>query len=612
MLIIFLILISHSVSGHISLNLDPPTTGFDKHLYEEVLDSEECQKQLNYLVTNDSFLLAQFLDAGLRIPRGLLKGNTLDMGNYFACLEINQNVDNEMDISGKYCVIRTTPNLEPKRNRNIPQWLNPIKHGLSENEWKPIEQYEMSNGIDNRNVISILTNTRLRLSLCIPKPCTTKEAIDGLLFNITSLGFQYEDDFCRLPNDKPWVTGDTVAVTILSLIGLLTIISTTYDIVTRQKSADSKQSNEILLSFSVLKNAKTFFDISTKPGSLECVDVGLLKNLHKFYLNRLLRMFPLLALTILFEATLLNHISDGPFWESVAKSAENCRAHWWSTFLYVQNYLNAENVCVSITWYLAIDVQLHILSPLVLFWVLSGKRNIAWIGLTVGLLGSITAATIYNFVKNFPSSMMSNRTDEFMYYTIYYYINTLTRAPPFLVGMVFGYLLHVWRNEKVEISKIMNIIIWLLVLAVQALTVYSSYPIMQSTWDNQTADNLINSFVRPAWALALGWVIFSCVHGYAGPINWFLSLKMWKIPARLSYALYIMHYSIMVIINSSRVAPIYFTVGNIMFYFCGYLVVCAFVTIAACILVDLPFSILFRIMLRGTYAKEKRCRTVET
>ncbi|XP_038214626.1 O-acyltransferase like protein-like [Zerene cesonia] len=673
MLILFVIFMFHIVSAHISLNLYPPTTGFDKHLYEDALDSEECQKQLNYLVRNDSFLLAQFLDAGLRIPRGLLKGNTLDMGNYYQCLEINQSVNDEMDISGKYCVIQTTPRSESRSKRHIPQWLNPVEQVLSENEWKYIEQYEMNNELGNRNMISILSNARLRLALCIPKPCTTREVIDGLLFNFTSVGFQYEDNFCRLPNDKPWVTGDTVAVTILGLIGFLTIISTTYDIVISRKSEDSKRANEILQSFSVIKNSKTFFAISSKPGSLECVDgiralamlwvllghsfssqpftlnpfeagqwvsspkalwvvaghlavdtffmlsgllavycnvgrtnsLGLLKNLHKFYLNRLLRMFPLLALTILFEATLFNHISDGPFWQSVVNNAEICRTYWWSTLLYVQNYLNAENVCVGITWYLAIDVQLHILSPLVLFWVLSGKRKIAWGGLTFALLGSIAAATIYNFIKKFPSSMMTpNRGNEFMYYMIYYYMNTLTRAPPFIVGMVFGYLLHVWRQDKLKISKIINLIIWMLVLAAQSLIIYSSYPIMQMDWDNQTADSLINSFVRPTWALCLGWVIFSCVQGYAVPINWFLSLRMWKIPARLSYALYIMHYSIMVVINASRVAPIYFTVGNIMFYFFGYLALCVFVAIVACILVDLPFSILFRIMLSGGMPKK--------
>lgn len=65
-------------------------------------------------------------------------------------------------------------------------------------------------------------------------------------------------------------------------------------------------------------------------------------------------------------------------------------------FLYFQ--------CLSHTWYLAIDMQLHILSPLVLVWVLSGKRNRAWSALILGLLASLTASSIYNFLNNFNGS----------------------------------------------------------------------------------------------------------------------------------------------------------------------------------------------------------------
>ncbi|CAG4983790.1 unnamed protein product [Parnassius apollo] len=45
----------------------------------------------------------------------------------------------------------------------------------------------------------------LRLAVCIPRACTTKEAISALLFNVSARGFEYKDYYCRLPNDKQWV-----------------------------------------------------------------------------------------------------------------------------------------------------------------------------------------------------------------------------------------------------------------------------------------------------------------------------------------------------------------------------------------------------------------------
>lgn len=48
---------------------------------------------------------------------------------------------------------------------------------------------------------------------------------------------------------------------------------------------------------------------------------------------------------------------------------------------------------------------------------------------------------------------------------------------------------------------------------------------------------------------------------FSGPINWFLSLRMWKLPARISFAMYIFHYPLMHVVNASAVAPGYFTVA---------------------------------------------------
>ncbi|XP_050668650.1 O-acyltransferase like protein-like isoform X3 [Leptidea sinapis] len=310
-------------------------------------------------------------------------------------------------------------------------------------------------------------------------------------------------------------------------------------------------------------------------------------------------MFPVLAFVVLMEATLFNHISDGPFWERVAKNSENCKRQWWLALLHFQNYGNLDNMCIAVSWYLSIDVQLHLLSPLVLFWVLNGKRLLGWGALIIATLLTMTAATIYNFEQNFSSTMLSQRNlnDHLLNYMEYYYVNTLTRASPFLVGMIYGYMLHLLRNKKLNISQITNLILWILALALMLLIIYIPHPTMQEDWEYQNLDNIINSFMRPAWAIALGWLITACAHGYGGPINTFLSLNFWKIPARVSYALYLIHYSLMAIINSSKVAPTYFSVGNIVFHFCAYLFISLLIAILITVLIDFPIANLLKLIL---------------
>lgn len=69
-----------------------------------------------------------------------------------------------------------------------------------------------------------------------------------------------------------------------------------------------------------------------------------IRTVHLFYINRLLRMFPILAAVVLLQASLFNHFSDGPFWMNVSQQAQNCRTWWWAALLHVQNYVNATEI----------------------------------------------------------------------------------------------------------------------------------------------------------------------------------------------------------------------------------------------------------------------------
>lgn len=53
-------------------------------------------------------------------------------------------------------------------------------------------------------------------------------------------------------------------------------------------------------------------------------------------------------------------------------------------------------------------------------------------------------------------------------------------------------------------------------LSLLGLVVYCARLNVDQDWDNQLVDNILNSFMRPAWALGLGWVILACVKGHGG------------------------------------------------------------------------------------------------
>lgn len=93
---------------------------------------------------------------------------------------------------------------------------------------------------------------------------------------------------------------------------------------------------------------------------------------------------------ILLEVTILNYVGTGPMWYRIHHQAVvNCEKYWWSSLLYVQNYVNPLNIvssqmrhkilflllfpifliqqCITQTWYLSADMQMFWLGPILLY-----------------------------------------------------------------------------------------------------------------------------------------------------------------------------------------------------------------------------------------------------
>ncbi|CAK1600715.1 unnamed protein product [Parnassius mnemosyne] len=653
---------------------------FNRTLYEDVLNPELCQKQLTYITMNSTLLLLKFYDAGIRIPRSILLGNIVDLGNYKQCININEALEGS-DIQGKYCMIKVPTNQSLQISSFLlSKWHNTevtTSHSHSDtlsrlSAYDKLENYVKTMfGLHEfkTRIGSQSPDLKLNVAVCIPASCTTREALSAFYFNITRF-LQYEDDFCRLPGDKPWVPADYAAIILFSIIGLLVLFSTSYDLLHLLiLKKDSKEIRTIYRSFSVYTNTRRLLTFKYGPDSLECIDgiralamawvisghtillvfnsinlrdaiewaqsikaiwitaapitvdtffmlsgllvvyttagklssMQLIQNLPLFYLHRLLRMFPILAAMILYEVSFQNRVFDGPLWNTQAMSIFACRQYWWSALLHIQNYYNPTDMCIASTWYLSVDVQLHLLSPIFLFWILSGRKNIAWIALATGLLTSLVTATIYNFIQNFQSGLFSQNPLQLRRYFVYYYINTLTRASPFFVGMAYGYILHLWKGKPLKISKFLTLAVWGCVLLILAGVMYCVRLNFDVNWDNQLADNILNSFMRPAWALGLGCLIFACVKGYGGPINWLLCLSLWKLPARLSYAMYIIHFPIIMTAYASSNIRTFFSVQNLILQIAAFLMITVMIAFMVTVTIDAPFATLIKLLL----SKEK-------
>lgn len=83
-----------------------------------------------------------------------------------------------------------------------------------------------------------------------------------------------------------------------------------------------------------------------------------------------------------------------------------------------------------------------------------------------------------------------------------------------------------------------------------------NYPLEQFDSKSTSLEfGLYDAFKRVFWSIALSYIIFACVHGYGGAVNWFLSHQFWLPIARLSFSIYLVHAGVIEVYMYSMETP---------------------------------------------------------
>lgn len=103
----------------------------------------------------------------------------------------------------------------------------------------------------------------------------------------------------------------------------------------------------------------------------------------------------------------------------------------------------------------------------------------------------------------------------------------------------------------------MNLCAWTLCIATTSYSVFGGYRYYQLNDPQSTAleFGLFDALTRIAWPIAVCYIIFACARNSGGPVNWFLSQPIWQPFARLSYAIYLIHFPMIQLAASSDLPP---------------------------------------------------------
>ncbi|XP_017110764.1 nose resistant to fluoxetine protein 6 [Drosophila elegans] len=523
------------------------------------------------LLTNDLSSLKvwtlKMIDSWGLLPAGVLVGNWWDLGNFDECIGIDHAVTTSHRVKGKYCFAKFTPT--PSVSTRVA-----IKTAVC----FPASCSAANMDTLLRRLLQTLLNIEIGTEVQIVDEAT-----------------------CQTSETKPYDGLTIFTIVVLSLLGALVGLSTLYDYFLSQdektihpvvkafsaransralfKIVDTRSNPHVIdclhgircLSFIWVVFAHDYLTFARSP-SINMADVltwidsffsmfvvhgiyavdtffflsGLLLvmialrlmdrtkgrlNIPMMYLHRYLRLTPLLAFAILIYMKILPLMGNGPLRGSVSfDDYASCEETWYWTLLYVQNYAT-DNLCISHSWYLAVDMQFFIFAPFLLICLYKwGKKAAAGIFILMLLLASCLFSIMV--INNLSLGAGGNGSMRRLYYA------TNTRASPYLIGILFGYFLHVNRGKDFKLNRLTVLVGWLVGLALLFTCLFAVYG--QSSLPIVEEASYV-TFSRIAWPLGLCWVVFACMHGYGGLANGFLSSPLWQPLSKLSYSAYIFH-----------------------------------------------------------------------
>ncbi|XP_078037167.1 uncharacterized protein LOC144470165 isoform X2 [Augochlora pura] len=262
-------------------------------------------------------------------------------------------------------------------------------------------------------------------------------------------------------------------------------------------------------------------------------------------ITRYIRLTPALLAVVFFYAFVMEHIGSGPLWNSIiVRNAELCKTNAWTNLLYIQNFLPMQETCATHTHQLALDMQLSLLAPLLVF-LLQFKMILGILLLFFFVLLAATLRYVATTTHGLSLVFFHGITIKQLYRTgNLTYTRPLHRATSYVFGVGLGVLLH-YTKRDVRMNKAIVVLGWLTSAALMLWSLLSPWHLakMDYVYDAEEAANY--GMLSPiASSIALCWSIYACHTNNGGIINRFLSHQWLLFMSRISYAFYMTQFAV--------------------------------------------------------------------
>ncbi|XP_044249206.2 nose resistant to fluoxetine protein 6-like isoform X1 [Drosophila takahashii] len=583
-----------------------------------------CLKHLTELtlgLSSGEYWALKMIDAWGFIPSGILTGNQYSLGNFDECLNIEKD-----SIRGKYCFLETTPS----------KMIGLDSAAAAFWKLRTATCFPASCSATHMNKFLSQMSQRL-LNVSVPSTvmsisdssCQTSESEpwDGLtIFTIVFLSLMgsivalctlYDYFVCKnqsqLPtfvkvfsarvnsralfrlvetNSNPNVIDCLHGIRCMSLFWVVychghgyTISSAYLNFFHVTRWVESPFASFYVHGYFTVDSFFVIGGLLVALVTLRSMDKSKGKlNVPLMYLHRLIRIVPLLAMSILIYTKLMGLVADGPLFKGGFSGKTVCENGWYRTMLFVNNYFYER--CLGHTWYLAADMQLFILSPILLICLYKwGNKAAAGIIVVIALFAGLLFGSM--MVNHYSTLLKSTSAEALKLFSSTHY-----RCTPWLTGFIFGYFLYINQGRKFRLSWVAVWSGWILCLAMMFTSIFVLYP--AADWSTPALSTLEEAsyytFTRLGWPLAICWVIFACMQGYGGLANSFLSSPLWQPLSRLSYSVYIWHVFVQEVNKRSVRTNSYYSDYQMMLGFWSDMGITVLLSYALYLIIEAPFA----------------------
>ncbi|XP_013166446.1 PREDICTED: uncharacterized protein LOC106116934 [Papilio xuthus] len=336
---------------------------------------------------------------------------------------------------------------------------------------------------------------------------------------------------------------------------------------------------DTLIFASGIFSAHHFFYLSSRYTLRELVscggNCGKLFQFVCFVTNRAVRLLPPYAYTI-FLTAVLSRVSRDTQPVTFPEQDHNCDVNWWRNLLYITLFYPQEKQCMQICWYLSTETSLHACGAL-LCAVLVRRRRSALLLLNLVLLAAVGSDVFTAFADY-------HRRYSNVFEAYYYIINRpLSRAAPYLVGVLAGWMIHK-ADGRISVSRMTRCCLWCASVSAAVTSAVTS----------ESVRHWACAWLHVTWPLALLWPALVCSTDHAAWSRVVVSCGGVAALSRLSYSALLVHGAAarwLVL----RAAPALCThTACIWSYFAGTLMVSVAGALVLALLLELPACCLLR------------------